>query len=127
MSDLQKFVGTWRSERGAPYSTQTFTWVVADDGLHGQWVIEAAVPPPGERTWMSDPKPMRLEMQIGTPIAEQERVLFTANGGPYLSEFRLAGNDEAVVGAAPDKIPAEFAGPEFARSIEGHRIRLRRV
>ncbi len=126
MTDLQKFVGTWRSERGAPFSTQTFTWTLVDEGLRGSWLIEGPAPATGN-TWISNPKPFHHQMEIGTPIVEEDRVLFTANGGPYVSEFRLVSNDEAVVGAAPDKIPPEFAGPEFARSIEGHRIRLRRM
>jgi hypothetical protein len=48
------------------------------------------------------------------------------NRGPYLSEFTLISKDEAVVGAAADKLPPEFAGPEHQRSIEGHRVRLLR-
>lgn len=126
MADLQDFVGAWRSERGAPYSTMTFTWVAGADGLRREWVIETAVPPPPAGTWMSNPVPRRHEMQIGPPTIENDRALFTMNGSPYITDFRLLGDDEAIAGAAPDKIPPEFSGPEFQRSIEGHRIRLRR-
>jgi len=66
-------------------------------------------------------------MQVGTPTFEDGRALFTINGGPYITEFRLLGDGEATLGAAPDKIPPEFSGPEFERSIEGHRIRLRKT
>jgi hypothetical protein len=126
MTDIQDFVGTWRSEGGAPSSTMTFTWALGDDGLQGEWISESSAPPPKATTWMSKPTPRRLEMKVGVPTIEEGRALFTLNGGPYITEFRLLGNGEALVGAAPDKIPPEFSGPEFARSIEGHRIRLRR-
>lgn len=66
-------------------------------------------------------------MSVGAPTIEEGRALFAVNNGPYITEFRLLGDDEAIVGAAPDKIPPEFSGPEFQRSIEGHRIRLKRV
>lgn len=127
MADVQDFVGTWRSERGAPYATMTFTWASTDEGLRGEWLIEGSVPPPNAGTWMSNPGPRRFEMSVGVPTIEDGRVLFTVNNGPYITEFRLLGDDEAIVGAAPDKIPPEFAGPEFQRSIEGHRIKLKRV
>lgn len=127
MADLQDFVGTWRSERGAPYSTMTFTWVATDDGLRGEWIIEASAPPPGAGTWMSNPGPRRYEMQVGPPTIEEGRALFSLNGGPFGTEFRLIGNDEALLGAAIDKLPPEMAGPEHRRSIEGHRVRLTKV
>jgi hypothetical protein len=127
MVDLQDFVGTWRSERGFPYSTMTFTWVITDDGLRGDWLIEAAAPPPGVDTWRSNPQAMRLQMQVGAPTLEEGRALFTINGGPYLTEFRLLGGGEAAVGAAVDKLPPEMAGPEHQRSIEGHRVRMRKA
>lgn len=66
-------------------------------------------------------------MQVGTPTFEERRALFAVNGGPYITEFRLLSDDEAAVGAAPDRIPPEFSGPEYQRSIEGHRVRLTRV
>lgn len=113
VADLRDFFGTWRSERGAPYSTMTFTWSATDDGLRGEWIIEASVPPPGEETWMSSPFPRRHEMPIGPPTFEEGRALFTLNG--FITEFRLLGNGEAVVGAAPDKIPPEFSGPAVHR------------
>jgi hypothetical protein len=65
-------------------------------------------------------------MQIGEPQLDEGRLLFHINGGPHWSEFRLVGADEAIVGAAIDKLPPEYAGPEHRRSIEGHRVRLSR-
>jgi hypothetical protein len=65
-------------------------------------------------------------MQIGEPSLDEGRLLFTVNRGPYLSEFTLISKDEAVVGAAADKLPPEFAGPEHQRAIEWHRVRLLR-
>ena len=127
MAGLQDFVGTWHRDGDTPHSTHTFTWTVSDDGLRGEWVIEATAPPPGAGTWMSNPSPRRHEMQIGAPTFEEGRALFTINGGPYITEFRLLGDGEAIVGAAPDKIPPEFSGPELERSIEGHRISLRKA
>lgn len=126
MAALEQFAGTWRSERGHPYSTQTVTWTMADNRLVGHWLIEAAGPPP-ETGWQSNPQPLRHEVHLTAVTLDEGRVLFTLNGGPYITEFRLVGDDEAVLGAAPDKIPPEFSGPEFQRSIEGHRIRLRKL
>jgi hypothetical protein len=126
MADLGDFVGTWHAERGAPYSTHTFTWTASDDGLRGEWIIEAGPPPAGEHTWLSNPKPMRHQMPVGVPILDKERLLFGSEGSPFLAEFRLVGENEAVVGAAIDKLPPEFTGPEFLQSAEGHRVRLRK-
>lgn len=127
MADLQDFVGTWRSERGWPYSTMTFTWSVTDDGLRGEWIIEAAAPPPGAASWMSNPQPRQLHVQVGVPTFEDGRALFAMNGGPYVTEFRLLGGGEAAVGAAVDKLPPELVGPEHQQSIEGHRVRLEKI
>jgi hypothetical protein len=55
---------------------------------------------------------------------ESGLLLFRLNGGPYISEFRLVASNEAVVGAAMDKLPPEFSGPEHRRMIEGHRVKL---
>jgi hypothetical protein len=127
MTELQDFVGTWRSERGHPYSTQTFTWVMTDDGLLGEFVVEVAAPPPGTQTWMSNPRPMRHQVQVGAPTIEEGRALFSMHGGPFVTEFRLLGGGEAVVGAAVDRLPPEFTGPEHQRSIEGHRVHMTRM
>ena len=66
-------------------------------------------------------------MRVGVPTVEEGRALFTINGGPYITEFRLLPDGEAAVGAARDKIPPGIFRPEFERSIEGHRVRLTRV
>lgn len=126
MTDLRDFVGTWRAERGAPHSAHTFTWTTTDHGLRGEWIIEAGVPPAGEHTWMSNPEPRRYAMQVGMPTLDEGRLLFDLNRGPFVTEFRLLGEDEAVLGAALDKLPPEFSGPEFQQSAEGHRVRLRK-
>lgn len=127
MTNLEDFIGTWRSERGAPYSTMTFIWSAGDEGPRGEWIIEAAAPPPGTATWMSNPRPRSLQMRLGPPTFEADRALFTINDGPYITEFRLIGDREAAVGAAVDKLPPEFSEPEYQRSIEGHRVRLTKV
>ena len=67
-----------------------------------------------------------MEMQIGEPWLENGLLLFHVNGEPFVTEFRLVGQDEAVVGAAMNKLPPRFAGPEYSRSIKGHRVRLTR-
>jgi hypothetical protein len=125
--NVQDFLGIWRSERGAPYSTQTFTWTATDGGLRGECVIEVVAPPPGMGTWMSTAGPRRHDMPIGPPIFEEDRALFTVNNMPYVAEFRLLGNGEAAFGAAMDKLPPELAGPEHQRSIDAHRVRLTRI
>ena len=65
-------------------------------------------------------------MQVGEPWLEEGLLRFHLNGGPYITEFRRVGPDEAVVGAAVNKLPLEFTGPDCQRSIEGHRVRLTR-
>jgi len=70
---------------------------------------------------------MRLQVQVGVPTIEEGRALFSMNGGPFATEFRLIGGSEAIVGAAVDKLPPELSGPEHQRSIEGHRVRMTRV
>jgi hypothetical protein len=64
-------------------------------------------------------------MQIGEPWLEDDILLFHVNGGPFVTEFRLVGDHEAVVGAAVHKLPAQFAGRD-PRAIAGHQVRLTR-
>src|SRR5688572_16887934 len=124
MADLQDFVGTWRAERGVPYSIHTFTWETAGTGLLGQWIIEATVAerPPSSalvRHW-----PRRVLMPVGEPRLDGRRLLFNVSGSPFVTEFRLLDSGEAVLGAAVDKLPPECTGAEHQRSIEGHTVRL---
>jgi hypothetical protein len=123
MAGLSDFVGTWRAERGAPFSIHTFTWEDTGTGLRGRWVIEAA-DSPAARAAAAAGRPTRIEMQVGDPWLENGLLLFCLNGGPYISEFRLVGSNEAAVGAAMDKLPPELAGPEHRRMIEGHQVQL---
>lgn len=125
MGELRDFVGTWRAEKGAPFSNHTFTWENTASGLRGRWIIEAA-DSPAMRAAAAAGRPTRFEMQVGDPWLEDGLLLFRINGGPYITEFRLVRSNEAVVGAAVDKLPPEFAGPEHQRSIEGHRVLLTR-
>jgi hypothetical protein len=125
MAGLSDFVGTWRSGKGAPLSTHTFTWEDTAAGLLGRWIIEAS-DSAAVRAAAAAGMPKRFDMQIGDPWLEDGLLLFRLNGGPYISEFRLVASNEAVVGAAMDKLPPEFAGPEHRRMIEGHRVRLTR-
>jgi hypothetical protein len=122
MGELNDFVGTWRAEKRAPHSTHTFTWEHAGAGLRGRWVIEAG---DSEARAAAAAEPTRLNAGQ-EPWLEKGLLLFHVNGGPYITEFRLVGPDEAVVGAAVDKLPPEFTGPDYQRSIEGHRVRLAR-
>lgn len=124
MTDLRDFVGTWRAERGFPFSTHTFTWEAADAGLRGEWTIEATVVKGRQSSALVRHWPKRLQMQISEPSLDEGRLLFYVNGGPVVTEFRLVDVDEAELGAAVDKLPPEFAGPEHHQSIEGHRVRL---
>ena len=125
MGDVSDFIGIWRASPGVPFSDHTFTWAKDADGLRGTWVIEAA-DHPARRAAAAEGRPTRFEVQVGDPWLEDGRLLFHLHGGPYLSEFKLVAADEAVVGAAVDKLPPEFAGPEHQISIEGHRVRLTR-
>jgi len=125
MNQLSDFVGTWRASRGAPFSDHTFTWQASANGLQGRWIIEAPESS-AAREAATHGRPTRIEIEVGSPWLESGVLFFKMHDGPYISEFRLAGADEAVVGAAVDKLPPEFAGPEYQRSIEGHRVRLTR-
>ena len=72
-------------------------------------------------------RPLRIEMHIGEAWLEDGRLLFRANGGPLVAEFRLVGESEAVVQAAVHKLPPQLAGSEHSRSIHGHQVRLIRL
>lgn len=125
MADFSDFIGTWRADEGAPYSSHTFTWEPAGIGLVGRWIIEAA-DSPAARAVASAGRPTRLEMRVGRPWLEDDLLLFHLNDAPFVTEFRLVTQNEAVVGAAVHKLPSEFAGPEHRQSIEGHRVQLTR-
>lgn len=125
MNQLDDFIGTWRASRGAPYSDHTFTWQVSEEGLQGRWVIEASDSPKA-REAAAQGRPTKFEVPIESPWLESGVLFFKANNAPFVSEFRLAGPNEAVVGAAVDRLPAEFTGPDFQLSFEGHRVRLTR-
>ena len=125
MGGLDHFVGTWRAEKGAPYSTHTFTWENTGAGLRGRWIIEAAASPAARAAAVAG-KPTRVEMQVGDAWLEDGVLFFYLNGGPCITEFRLVDSDEAVVGAAVGKLPPAYSGPDYQRSIEGHRVRLTR-
>lgn len=125
MAELSDFVGTWRAEKGAPLSSHTFVWENTAAGLRGRWIIEAP-DSPATRAMAAAGRPTRFEMQVGDPWLEDGLLLFHVNSGPYLTEFRLVGPTEAVVGAAISKLPPELAKPEYRRGIEGHRVQLTR-
>lgn len=123
VTELDDFVGTWRADEGAPYSTHTFTWERAGAYLRGRWVIKAANSE-AAHVVVAAARPAQFEMQVGKPWLEDGLLLFHVNGGPYLTEFRLVGPAEAVVGAAVKHLPPEFTRPEDRHSIEAHRVRL---
>jgi hypothetical protein len=125
MVDLTQFVGTWTEDAGPPFSSHTFTWELNGARLRGRWLI-AASDSPAARAATESGRPQRIEMQIGEPWLEDGLLLFHVNGGPFVTEFRLVGQSEAVVGAAVHKLPPQFAAPEHSRSIAGHRVRLTR-
>ncbi len=125
MADLTQFVGTWIADDGLPYSTHTFTWESEGSRLRGRWRVEAPDSPPA-RAAAAAGRPQQIEMQIGDAWLEDGLLLFHVNGVPFVTEFRLVGEGEAVVGAAVHKLPPQLAGSEHKRSIEGHRVRLTR-
>lgn len=71
MANLQDFVGTWRAERGAPFSTHTVTWEAADAGLRGEWTIEATVADSRQSSARVRHWPKRLQMQISEPSLDE--------------------------------------------------------
>jgi hypothetical protein len=125
MASLLDFIGTWRAARFAPLSNHTFTWTASGESLQGEWIIEGASRPDRLKAVTKT-----FQIEIGEPRLDDGRLLFLVGIGdtlsPFLTEFRLVGADEAVLGAAADKLPAEFAGPEHERSIEHQRVRLQR-
>lgn len=125
MGELTDFVGTWHAKREAPFSSHTFTWESTATGLRGRWIIEAPDSPEA-RAAAAAGRPTRFEMAVGDPWQEAGRLLFHINEGPYLSEFKLVGTNDAVLGAAVDKLPPELTGPDELQSIEGHRVQLSR-
>ena len=125
MAELSDFVGTWRAENWAPLSSHTFMWEQTDAGLRGRWIIEAP-DSPATRAMAAAGRPTRFEMQVGDPWLEDGLLLFHINGWPDVSEFRLVGPNEAVVGAAISKLPPELTKPEYRRGIEAHRVQLTR-
>ena len=126
MAQLTDFIGTWKAENGPPFSKHTFTWQQLDGHLVGRWILE--VPDAATaRAAAAAGRPTRAEMQIGEPWLEDGVLFFHVNGGPFISEFRLLGKAEAVVGAALQKVPPQFAKVAgFERSATGHRVRLTR-
>jgi hypothetical protein len=124
MADLGDFTGTWIASRGAPFSNHRFTWQLEDDRLQGRWIIETANAA-AARAVAATGQPTRIEWPIGECRLDGSRVLFQQNGGPFVSEFRLVSDTEAVVGAAIDQLPSEFV-QKYRKSIEGHRVTLRR-
>ena len=125
MLELSHFVGTWRAEKGAPLSSHTFMWEQTAAGLRGRWIIEAP-DSPATRAMAAAGRPTRFEMQVGEPWLEDGLLLFHINGWPGVSEFRLVGPNEAVVGAAISKLPPELTKPEYRQAIERHRVQLTR-
>ena len=126
MNDMMRFVGTWKGDRRFGRSDHTFTWTLEGEQLHGRWVIEAptpvAAPPPSNVGGLR-----QIEMQVGEPWIENGVLLFHVNAGPFVTEFRMVSDSIAIAGAAMDKLPPEFAGPEHQRSIEAHRVQFTRV
>lgn len=120
MSNVAQFLGTWISDDGPPFSRHTFTWVQQGGHLRGRWLIEASgIPRP------ASVQTRQGELQIGEPWLEKDVLLFHVNGGPFVTEFRIVGEQEAIVGAAVHTLPAQFAGVHH-RTIEGHRVRFMR-
>ncbi len=125
MADLRDFAGTWTACKGAPFSNHRFTWQLEGDHLEGRWVIEAA-DSRAARAAAAAGQPTRSECPIRECRLDGSRVLFQQSSGPFVSEFRLVSDHEAVVGAAVDQLPPEFV-QKYGRSIEGHRVMLTRV
>ena len=124
MPELSDFVGTWRAEYWA-LSNHTFMWEQTAAGLRGRWIIE--VPDsPARRAMAAAGRPTRFEMQVGEPWLEDGLLLFHINGWPDVSEFRLVGPNQAVVGAAVSKLRPELTKPEYRAAIERHRVQLTR-
>jgi len=123
MDDVFPFVGTWLGDHRSGVTAHTFTWSIVGDQLKGRWVIEAP-DVPMVRAYPPNGRSMRIEMNIGEPWVENGALLFSTNGSPIETEFRLLGTDEAVVGASLDRVATVFSGMDLRRSLEAHRIFL---
>lgn len=120
-ADLSQFVGTWTADVGTPFSSHTFSWERAGSRLRGHWRIRAP-----DSTTAATGQPKLVEMEISEPWLEDDLLLFHVNGGSLVTEFRIVGRGETVVGVAVHKLTPHLVGPEHNRSIEGHRVRLTR-
>jgi len=123
MGDVSSFVGTWVGDHRSGVSAHTFTWSLVGDQLQGRWIIESP-DVPMVRSYPPARRPTRVEMSIGDPWMADGALLFSTNGSPIETEFRLLGTDEAVIGASVDRVATVFAGTDLRRSIEAHRIFL---
>lgn len=126
MFDLAKFVGTWRGQKGNPSVAHTFTCKLEGNHLRGHYIMELPGSSDSSGAFVSTATiPSRIEMQIGEPSLEDGVLLFNVNDSPFPAEFRLVGENEAVLGAASHKLPTDFQA-DHQRSIEGHRVHFTR-
>ena len=124
-SDFDRFVGVWRASPGLPMSDHTFTWTWDGVELCGRWVVEMPDSPQA-RAAAEAGKPTKFEMPVDRALLENGVLLFHyTDAASFAMEFRLVDEDEAVVGTAVHKLEGS-PGPDLARSIEGHRVKLRR-
>jgi hypothetical protein len=105
-------------------SDHTFTWEWDGVELRGRWVIEMPDSPQA-RAAAEAGRPTHIEMPVGRTLLEDGVLLFHYSYPSFAMEFRLVDEGEAVVGTAMHKLEGS-PGPDLARSIEGHRVRLRR-
>ena len=126
MPDLQRFVGTWTGAHVSGLSHHTITWALDDGRLSGKWCIDAT-DTPETRAAAAAGRPRRITMVLDDTQMSGEVALFRMQGAPFQTEFRMTSESEAVVGAAEDQLPDLFRQPEYARAIEGHRVRLTRA
>jgi hypothetical protein len=121
MADTATFVGTWKGGHRSGLSFATITWTLEGGELRGQWIIE-----PSDPSRVPEGMPEQIDMKIVEAWVEDGVVLFRTENSPWPAEFRLVGDDEAVVGGAVDKLPPKIRERLTQRAIEGHRFHVRR-
>lgn len=99
MPELRDFVGTWKTDPHPSISAHTLTWHLEAGQLRGRWTINATIEAPA--FLMGRPRP--CEMRLGRTWIDDGVLLFHVNGSVWPSEFRLASDGAAVLGAARHK------------------------
>lgn len=120
MPELRDFIGTWKTDPHPSISAHTLTWQLDAGQLRGRWTIAATIEAAG--FLMGRPRP--CEMRVGRAWIDDGVLLFHVNGAVWPSEFRLAGDGEAVLGSARHKLSKDTVDRHHAIGSLGLRLFL---